>query len=50
MKIQLLEVKAEEGTGGVSLPADYISGNGDPYLVGLALKLPTEKNTVVNRK
>lgn len=50
MKIQLLEVKAEEDTGGVSLPADYTSGDGDPYLVCLALKLPTEKMTVVNNE
>lgn len=48
MKIQLLEVKAEEDTGGVSLLADYIGGDGDPYLVCLALKLPTEKMIVVN--
>lgn len=48
MKIQLLEVKAEEDTGAVSSLVDYISGDGDPYLVCLALELPIEKTTVVN--
>lgn len=48
MKILLLEVKAKKDTGGVSLPVDYISGDDDPYLVCLALKLLTEKMTVVN--
>lgn len=48
MKIQLLEVKAEEDTGGVPWPADYISGDSDQYLVCLALKVPTEKMTVAS--
>ena len=47
MKIQLLEVKAEEDIIGEALLADYISGDSDSYLFSLALKPPTEK-TVVN--
>lgn len=48
MKIQLLEIKPEEELVVCPCLQINISGDGDQYLVCLALKVPTERMTVVN--